>query len=120
MIQDVRRRMRTDAPRRGAPRRRRRYEAFSAIDPAQTSGCALFPANATGTAISYLVIPQATSGVPDDSSAFAQISETIRGKRERGQSVPKVGARNVPGAGEVWNDELPWSIPAEGPSPSDR
>ena len=44
--------------------------AFSAIDPAQTSGCALFPANATGTAISYLVIPQATSGVPDDSSAF--------------------------------------------------
>src|SRR5256885_16498756 len=35
-----------------------------------TSGCVLFPANATGTAISYLVIPQATSGVPDDSSAF--------------------------------------------------
>jgi alginate O-acetyltransferase complex protein AlgJ len=59
--------------------------------------------------------------VPDDSSAFAQISETIRGKLERGQSLPKVGrARDARGAGEVRNDELPWSIPAEGPSPSDR
>ena len=44
--------------------------SFSAIDPTQTLGCAVFQANATGGAISYLVVPQATNGVPDDSSAF--------------------------------------------------
>ena len=44
--------------------------AFGAIDPTQTSGCALFPANATGAAISYLVVPQVTNGAPDDSAAF--------------------------------------------------
>ena len=44
--------------------------AFSAIDPTQSSGCALFQANATGGTVSYLVVPQITNGVPDDSSAF--------------------------------------------------
>ncbi len=44
--------------------------AYVAIDPTQTAGCAVFPANAAGSAVQYLVVPQAASSTPDDSGAF--------------------------------------------------
>src|SRR6267143_1232320 len=44
--------------------------AYAAVDPTQTAGCAVFPANASGAQIDYLLVPQAVNGVPDDSSRF--------------------------------------------------
>src|SRR6267143_5406959 len=44
--------------------------AYTAVDPTQTAGCAVFPANASGAQIDYLLVPQAVNGVPDDSSRF--------------------------------------------------
>src|SRR5213594_4756996 len=44
--------------------------AYTAVDPTQTAGCAVFPANPTGSAIEYLVVPQSASSIPDDSQAF--------------------------------------------------
>src|SRR5216110_3122146 len=44
--------------------------AYTAVDPTQTAGCAVFPANPAGSTIEYLVVPQAASNVPDDSQAF--------------------------------------------------
>jgi hypothetical protein len=46
------------------------YAAYTAIDPGLDSGCAVFQPNATGAEIDYLVVPQAASGVPNDSSSF--------------------------------------------------
>jgi hypothetical protein len=43
---------------------------YTAIDPTQSAGCAGFGANATASARQYLLVPQAVSGVPDDSSGF--------------------------------------------------
>src|SRR5438445_779061 len=44
--------------------------AYTAVDPTQTAGCAVFPANPGGSTIEYLVVPQSASNVPDDSQAF--------------------------------------------------
>src|SRR3989449_6555005 len=44
--------------------------AYTTVDPTQTAGCAVFPANPTGSAIEYLVVPQSASSIPDDSQAF--------------------------------------------------
>jgi hypothetical protein len=44
--------------------------AYTAVDPTQTAGCAVFPENLLGTAIEYLVVPQSASSIPDDSQAF--------------------------------------------------
>ena len=44
--------------------------AYTVIDPTQTAGCAVFPANPAGTTIEYLVVPQSASSIPDDSQAF--------------------------------------------------
>ena len=44
--------------------------AYTAVDPTQTAGCAVFPANPAGSAIEYLVVPQSASGTADDSQAF--------------------------------------------------
>jgi hypothetical protein len=44
--------------------------AYTAVDPTQTAGCAVFPANPAGTTIEYLVVPQSASSIPDDSQAF--------------------------------------------------
>jgi hypothetical protein len=44
--------------------------AYTAVDPTQTAGCAVFPANPLGSAIEYLVVPQSASSIPDDSQAF--------------------------------------------------
>ncbi len=46
------------------------YAGVTIIDPTQTSGCAVFQANASGAEIDYLLVPQAVNGVPDDSSRF--------------------------------------------------
>ena len=32
--------------------------AYASVDPTQTAGCAVFPANPAGSAIEYLVVPQ--------------------------------------------------------------
>jgi hypothetical protein len=44
--------------------------AYTTVDPTQTAGCAVFPANPAGSAIEYLVVPQSASSIPDDSQAF--------------------------------------------------
>ena len=44
--------------------------AYTAVDPTQTAGCAVFPANPLGSTIEYLVVPQSASSIPDDSQAF--------------------------------------------------
>jgi len=44
--------------------------AYTAVDPTQTAGCALFPANPAGSTIEYLVVPQSASSTPDDSQGF--------------------------------------------------
>src|SRR2546422_775354 len=44
--------------------------AYTAVDPTQTAGCAVFPANPPGSTIEYLVVPQSASSIPDDSQAF--------------------------------------------------
>lgn len=44
--------------------------AYTAVDPTQTAGCAVFQANGTGAAFQYLVVPQSASTIPDDSQAF--------------------------------------------------
>jgi hypothetical protein len=45
--------------------------ADTTVDPTQTAGCAVFPANPSGSAnVEYLVIAQSASGTPDDSQAF--------------------------------------------------
>jgi len=46
------------------------YAGVTSIDPTQTSGCAVFQANATAGIIEYLVVPQSASSIPDDSQAF--------------------------------------------------
>src|ERR1700704_2427595 len=44
--------------------------AYTAVDPTQTAGCAVFPANPLGSAIEYLVVPQSASSIPNDLQAF--------------------------------------------------
>ena len=44
--------------------------AYSAVDPTQTAGCAVFPANPGGPTIEYLVVPQSASSIPNDSQGF--------------------------------------------------
>src|SRR3989442_600430 len=44
--------------------------AYTTVDPPQTAGWPVFPANPTGSAIEYLVVPQSASSIPDDSQAF--------------------------------------------------
>jgi len=44
--------------------------AYTTVDPTQTAGCAVFPANPAGSAIEYLVVPQSASSIPDDSQPF--------------------------------------------------
>src|SRR5690242_21065836 len=45
--------------------------AYTTVDPTQTAGCAVFPANPSGSASAeYLVIAQSASSAPDDSQAF--------------------------------------------------
>jgi hypothetical protein len=43
---------------------------YTAIDPTQTAGCAVFQANAGGSLIQYLAVPQAATSTADDSQAF--------------------------------------------------
>jgi hypothetical protein len=45
--------------------------ADTTVDPTQTAGCAVFPANPSSSAnVQYLVIAQSASSTPDDSQAF--------------------------------------------------
>jgi hypothetical protein len=45
--------------------------AYTTVDPTQTAGCAVFPADPSGSAsVAYLVIAQSASSTPDDSQAF--------------------------------------------------
>src|SRR5438552_1203569 len=44
--------------------------AYTAVDPTQTMGCAVFPSNAAGPTVEYLVVPQSGSTTPNDSEPF--------------------------------------------------
>src|SRR5205809_4323007 len=44
--------------------------AYAAVDPTQTAGCAVSPANPLGSGIEYVVVPQSASSIPDDSQGF--------------------------------------------------
>src|SRR2546430_17146583 len=61
------------------------------IDPTLTAGCAVFGPNASGSAYEYLLVPQAVSGVPDDSSAFL-----LRGATLPAAAAPFAAARRRP------------------------
>jgi len=61
------------------------------IDPTLTAGCAVFGPNASGSAYEYLLVPQAVSGVPDDSSAFL-----LRGATLPAAAAPFAAARGRP------------------------
>jgi len=43
---------------------------YTTVDPTQTAGCAVFPANLPGPTIEYLVVPQSASSIPDDAQGF--------------------------------------------------
>src|SRR6266568_392289 len=51
--------------------------AYGTVDPGPISGCMVFPDNPTGSAIAYLLVPQAVNGVPDDASAFLLRGDTV-------------------------------------------
>jgi hypothetical protein len=44
--------------------------AYTAVDPTQTAGCAVFPANPSAAAIRYLLVPQSASPTPNDSEPY--------------------------------------------------
>src|SRR5690349_13569086 len=44
--------------------------AYTAVDPTQTMGCAVFPSNSAGSTVEYLVVPQSGSTTPNDSEPF--------------------------------------------------
>jgi len=50
---------------------------YTAIDPTQTAGCAVFGTNPSASARQYLLVPQAVSGVPDDASGFLLHGATV-------------------------------------------
>src|SRR2546430_16580717 len=50
---------------------------YTAIDPTQTAGCAVFGTNPSAAALQYLLVPQAVSGVPDDASGFLLLGATV-------------------------------------------
>src|SRR6266511_2520954 len=43
---------------------------YQSVDPGASSGCARFPANTSGSAAEYLLVPQSASGTPNDSQGF--------------------------------------------------
>src|SRR5882762_8895406 len=49
---------------------------YVSIDPATASGCAVFPAT-TALAAEYLIVPQLTSGVPNQTAGFRLGGDTI-------------------------------------------
>jgi hypothetical protein len=51
--------------------------AYVAADPGSSSGCVVFPANPSASAIAYLLVPQGTNGVPDDWSSFLLRGATL-------------------------------------------
>ncbi len=44
--------------------------AYQSIDPAPTSGCTVFPANASASPTEYLLVAQPASGTPNDTQSF--------------------------------------------------
>jgi len=44
--------------------------AYQAIDPAPTSGCTVFPPNASASPTEYLLVAQPASGTPNDTQSF--------------------------------------------------
>jgi hypothetical protein len=43
---------------------------YAAISPTAIKGCYVFPAAPAGSAVEYLLVPQAASGIPNDSQSF--------------------------------------------------
>ena len=62
--------------------------AYVAVDPGADSGCIVFPANASGAPIEYLLVPQAANGVPDASSSFLLVGTALA-------AVPPAAAPSV-------------------------
>src|SRR6266568_2761937 len=62
--------------------------AYVAVDPGADSGCIVFPANASGSPIEYLLMPQAANGVPDASSSFLLVGTALA-------AVPPAAAPSV-------------------------
>ena len=50
---------------------------YTALDPTQTAGCAVFSANRSASARQYLLVPQPVGCVPDDSSGFLLRGATV-------------------------------------------
>ena len=65
---------------------------YTAIDPTQTAGCAVFAANPSASARQYLLVPQPTNGVPDDSSGFLLRGATVAGAAPFAARTPAAAA----------------------------
>jgi hypothetical protein len=61
---------------------------YTAIDPTQTAGCAVFGTNPSASARQYLLVPQAVSGVPDDASGFLLHGATVPAAVPQFAAVP--------------------------------
>jgi len=70
--------------------------AYTAIDPTQTAGCAVFGANTSGSALQYLLVPQAVSGVSDDSSDFLLRGATVPAAAPRFAAALSGAGRPLP------------------------
>src|SRR6266566_650917 len=68
--------------------------AYVAVDPGADSGCIVFPANASGAPIEYLLMPQAANGVPDASSSFLLVGTALAAVPPA--AVPSVVAPPLP------------------------
>src|SRR5206468_11461258 len=73
---------------------------YMAIDPTQTAGCAVFPANPVCPMAEYLVVPQSASTIPDDSQAFK-----LGGNPLAAPPAPAALAAAGPGAAQQRSEE---------------
>jgi hypothetical protein len=69
---------------------------YVSIDPAADSGCAVFPANATGSEIEYLLVTQLAAGVPGQQTGFRLTGDTVHptpvARRDPGDGTPSPAA----------------------------
>jgi len=69
---------------------------YTAIDPTQTAGCAVFGTNPSASARQYLLVPQAVSGVPDDASGFLLSGATVPAAAPQFAAALRSTARALP------------------------
>jgi len=77
--------------------------AYTAFDLVQTSGCVTFPANASGTTLQYLLVPQSASGTPNTSQAFNLVGNPLATALV---APPAPSARGLPSVAQQYDLQL--------------